>query len=93
MKGVTLTLLRKELDAIDTQLVQLLQERADLSKKIAGVKNRRGLSILQLKVWEKQLQKRRKQNKNKLISPAFLEKVFVLIHKESVRIQKQILKK
>lgn len=93
MKGITLTLLRKELDAIDSQLLQLLQARADLSKKIALVKSRRGLSILQLKVWEKQLQKRRRQNKNKLLSPAFLEKVFALIHKESVQIQKQALKK
>jgi chorismate mutase len=50
------------------------------------------ISALQKDVWEKHLQKRLRENKKLNNSPVFVESLFKIIHKESLRIQKQAMK-
>lgn len=93
MKPRTLSELRKSFDEIDQKLVVLLHARAQLSMEIAEVKRKKKLSVLQQEVWEKQIRKRLKENKKLTNRPAYIESIFALIHKESLRIQQQELKK
>lgn len=93
MKTKKLAGIRTEFNAIDKKIIGLLQKRAKLSKKVGKLKNELNLPILQKEVWAEQRKKRQELNKKENIRAAFLEKVFDLIHKESIRIQKQRSKK
>ena len=92
MKKNTVTALRKRIIEIDAEILKLLHSRAGLSQEMAQLKKELKIEVLQQAVWEKQLQKRLLENKNLNNEPAFVEKLFTLIHKESLRIQKQIMK-
>jgi chorismate mutase len=92
MKKSRVPALRKRFNEIDAAILQLLHARAGLSHEMARLKKDMKMSALQKDVWEKHLQKRLQENKKLDNSPAFVEKLFTVIHKESLRIQKQAMK-
>lgn len=92
MKKSTVPALRKRFNEIDAAILQLLHTRVGLSQEMARLKNEMKMAALQKSVWEKQLQKRLQENRKLNNKPAFVEKLFTLIHKESLRIQKQAMK-
>lgn len=81
--------IRKEFEAIDKQILQLLAKRCQLSKVISGLKIKSGIDIIQPEVWQHQMQQRMKENELLGIDEVFLQKIFSIIHEESVRIQNQ----
>lgn len=85
--------IRKQFDDVDKSILILLGIRSQLSKEIARIKKHKNLDIVQMQAWEKQMKNRYKENKKLNISPEFLDKIFTVIHKESIRIQKQEVKK
>jgi chorismate mutase len=92
MKKSTVPALRKRFNEIDAGILQLLDARAGLSEEMARLKKEMKISALQKDVWEKHLQKRLRENKKLNNSPVFVEFLFKIIHKESLRIQKQAMK-
>lgn len=85
--------LRRQFDDVDKSILILLGIRSQLSKEIAKIKKKKNLNVIQLKVWEKQMKNRFKENKKLKQDPDFLNKLFNIIHEESIRIQNQELTK
>jgi len=81
--------LRRQFDDVDKSILILLGIRSQLSKEIAKIKKKKNLNVVQLKVWEKQMKNRFKENKKLKQDPDFLNKLFNIIHEESIRIQNQ----
>lgn len=89
----TIEVLRNKIDNIDKKIIELLGERMVVSNQIAQVKKRLNLSVLQVNRWSKLLSDRMVYSNKKQLSENFTKELFELIHKESVRIQDEIIKK
>ena len=89
MNKSSLSGIRKQFDDIDRQLMKLLGQRVQLSKQIAQVKKLKNIPIVQEENWDKKMKKRTLENKRIKLNPDYLEQVFSIIHKESIRIQQQ----
>lgn len=87
-----INILRKEIDEIDNKLIELLSERMNISNKIAKIKKESNLSVLQVNRWNKLLGDRMEYAQIKGISTPFIKETFELIHKESIRLQDEIIK-
>lgn len=85
--------IRKQIEDVDKSLLILLSLRTQLSREITKIKKKKNLDVIQLKTWEHKMKNRIKENKKLNLDSAFLDKIFNIIHKESIRIQKQELKK
>jgi len=88
-----LKLLRKQIDSIDTQLVDLLMQRMKIVDKIGHYKMDNNISILQIKRWAEILKTRTKLAEENQLDLEFINNMLKLIHEESIRIQKEIFKK
>ena len=87
-----INILRKEIDEIDNKLIELLSERMKVSNKIAQIKKESNISVLQMNRWNKLLFDRMEYAKNIGVSESFIKEIFELIHKESVKLQDEIIK-
>ena len=87
-----INILRKEIDEIDNKLIELLSERMKVSNKIAQIKKESNISVLQINRWNKLLLDRMEYADIKGISGNFVKEIFELIHKESVKLQDEIIK-
>lgn len=70
--------LRKEIDAINEELIALLGKRLDVAKKIARVKKAEALPVLDTQREQNQLGKIRELAKRHNLSPAIVEEMFDL---------------
>jgi chorismate mutase len=87
-----INILRKEIDEIDNKLIELLSERMNVSNKIAQIKKESNISVLQMNRWSKLLFDRMEYAKTAGVSESFIKEIFELIHKESVKLQDEIIK-
>lgn len=88
MQKEKLTLLRKKIDQIDDQLVQLVAKRMKIVNKVKNYKKRRNLAITD-KNREEQIINRLKLKAKKLnVSIKLIEKIIRLIINESKKLQK-----
>ncbi len=87
-----LTNLRKQIDEIDNDLLELLARRMRVSKEIGTYKKEHNMPILQEKRYDEILQKRIAQAEDLDMSAEFMKTVLVAIHEESVRHQMEIMK-
>lgn len=78
---------REQIDSIDFQLLELLAQRNDISRRIGQYKQQNSLSIFQLKRWENIITSRMKQGRNLNIPEDYLLKMLQIIHKMSIQIQ------
>lgn len=85
--------IRKQFDDVDKSILILLSLRTQLSREIAKIKKNKKMDALQIKAWENKMKNRYRENKKLNLDPIFLDKIFKMIHKESIRVQKQELKK
>jgi len=87
-----LTRVRKELDKLDHDLVKLLKKRKGLVKKVAQIKKKHKLPLVQkareIEI-DKKLGKFAKQHK---LEKKFLQKIWKNLIDESKAIQKKIIK-
>ncbi len=79
---------RKTVDVCDVAIVAALAKRAKVSAKIGALKKKEGLPALDAKRHAQLLASRVQAGTKKGLSPAFVRKLFKIIHDESVRIQK-----
>lgn len=82
-----LTLLRSELDQIDSELLELIGKRMEISRKIGAYKRRRGMTIVQPDRYNDVMNSRIEEGTRLGISESFLRKIMLSIHDESVREQ------
>ena len=89
----TISDIRQEFDDIDKSILVLLDMRQKLSKEIAVIKRLHDLPVLQNEIWNTHLKRRIQENQTIKLNDDFLNQIFNLLHKESIRIQNQELEK
>lgn len=86
-----LTQLRKQIDILDDDLLELLAKRMRVSKEIGLYKKEHNMPILQAKRYEEILEKRIKEAVKMDMSDEFMKTVLIAIHEESVRQQMKVM--
>jgi chorismate mutase len=79
--------LRDKLSLIDEGLIELLQERMELSKQIGLLKRNHNSTILQVQRWEETFKANVEKGINAGLSSEFAEQFIKMLHEESIRIQ------
>lgn len=87
-----LTALRRQIDELDNDLLQLLAKRMRVSQEIGTYKKEHNMPILQAKRYDEILQDRITQADKMGMSSDFMKIVLMAIHEESVRQQMVIMK-
>lgn len=85
--------LRKQIDMMDDQLMDLLTRRMRISREIATYKKEHNMSVVQTGRYTEILDKRGVQGTLCGMDPDFVKKVYEAIHEESVRQQIEIVNK
>lgn len=89
----SLSTLRKSIDEIDNELIDLLAKRMGISREIGAYKRDNGMTIVQTKRYSEILDKRAAQGALKGIDAECIKKIFECIHEESVRQQMELINK
>lgn len=89
----SLTALRKQIDEMDNQLMDLLTRRMRVSREIAGYKREHNMGVVQTGRYNEILDKRGAQGALCGMDADFIKKVYEAIHEESVRQQMEIINK
>ena len=82
---------RKQIDVVDYQLIDLLKERMNISEIIGKLKHENNLTIFQSNRYKELLEKRTELAQQTGLNPDFIEKIFKLIHEESVNKQNDVM--
>ena len=85
--------LRKQIDEIDNQLMEMLSKRMRVCSEIGHYKKEHNMTVLQTSRYNEILDKRGAQGALCGMAPEFVAKVFENIHEESVRQQIEIINK
>ena len=80
--------LRKQIDAIDVELLRLLRERMAVSEKIGELKARHNMTIFQPSRWQEVLENLIAEGISIGLHPDFVKVIAEEIHKESIKVQK-----
>jgi chorismate mutase len=87
-----LTILRKKIDRLDTELLDILSLRKKVTEKIGAAKARSNVTILQPERLQKMIDARVATGESLDLTESFIQEVFQIIHEESVRVQTNIIK-
>ncbi len=87
----TLEELRHEIDKYDDRLVEILEHRMAVARKIGLYKKSNNITILQTSRWDEILRHRIEQAAQKGLSEEFIIKVFRAIHEESINHQTRVM--
>ena len=87
-----LSILRRQIDELDNNLLELLAHRMRVSKEIGQYKKEHNMPILQEQRYDEILSKRVSQAEQMGMDGEFMKTVLVAIHEESVRHQMEIMK-
>ena len=85
--------LRKEVESIDVELIELMIRRNDVAKEIGLLKNEIGAGLRNINVEKKVIERYRLMAKNTSLPPEVAESVGMLLIGSSVEVQSAILKK
>ena len=89
----TLEKLREEIDNFDDKLMDILDSRMAISRKIGEYKKKHNITILQASRWNELLRNRIKLAGKKGLSEEFITKIFKAIHQESINHQTKVMNK
>ncbi len=88
-----ITALRKQIDEIDNQLMEILAKRMRVCREIGQYKKEHNMTVLQTSRYNEILDKRGAQGSLCGMDPSFIKTVFEAVHEESVRQQIEIVNK
>ena len=83
--------LRKEINAKDDQLMDILAERMQIVENIGRAKKESNVAVLQNARWQEILSKVTEKGKEQGLSDVFIERIFKAIHQESIAHQEKII--
>ena len=86
-----ITLLRKQVDELDNELMNLLSKRMRVCREIGQYKKEHNMTVFQANRYSEILDKRGAQGALLGMSPEFIAQVFEHVHEESVRQQVEII--
>lgn len=82
---------RKIIDEIDDELLNVLKKRMQIIEKIAIHKKEQNISIFQLGRWQEILRTRVQWADKIGVSRQHIEKICILLHQESIRLQNKLM--
>ena len=85
--------LREKIDHVDKILIQALADRMNVAEKIGVLKKKEGLPIVQPSRWHTLMAERLALATRFDLDLALIDKIFRLIHQESIKIQMELGKK
>jgi chorismate mutase len=83
--------LRKEINAKDDQLLEILSERMQIVENIGKAKKESNVAVLQNARWQEILEKVTEKGQGQGLSDLFIERIFKAIHQESIAHQEKII--
>lgn len=83
---------RTQLSHLDNKIIELLNQRALISKEIGLLKVKNNIEIYQNDFWEKAQINRSKTIETTILNNVLSNQIFDLIHQQSLLIQEEILK-
>jgi chorismate mutase len=86
-----LNALRKEINAKDDQLLEILSERMQIVENIGKAKKESNVAVLQNARWREILDKVTEKGQGQGLSDLFIERIFKAIHQESIAHQEKII--
>lgn len=86
-----LSVLRKQIDECDNNLIEELAKRMRIAREIGTYKKEHGITVLQAGRYNEILEKRAMQGQQCGMNADFIKKLFEGIHEESVRQQMEII--
>ena len=86
-----LSALRIQMDSIDEQLMELLSGRMDIAKQMGEFKKEEGLTVLHLERWREIVRTRMDWSKELGLSEEFILRVLEQVHKESIKVQTDVM--
>ena len=86
-----ISLMRKQIDELDNQLMELLAKRMKVCREIGEYKKEHIMTVLQTSRYNEILNKRGAQGSLWGMAPDFIKTVFEAVHEESVRQQMDII--
>ena len=81
---------RKELDLIDSNIIDILGDRMEIAQEIGKLKRSENVAILQSGRWSDIISKMVELGQEKKLSKEFIEEIFRAIHVESINIQHKV---
>jgi chorismate mutase len=82
---------RKEIDKFDKTLMDIIEQRMEIVKKIGQFKKDNQMTILQTSRWEEIIEKYLADGSDRGFSEKFIDRLFKAIHQESINIQTKIM--
>ena len=79
--------LRRDIDAVDEELIALLARRMEISEEIGEYKRQRGMAVVQPERYRALMEKRVEEGEAMGLRSAFIRRVLGMIHEESVKVQ------
>ncbi|MBW6533393.1 MAG: chorismate mutase [Mariniphaga sp.] len=86
-----LDMLRSRIDAIDSELLEMLSSRVEIVKEIGRYKKENNVTALQISRWSQLMDNRVNIGKTLDLNETFVKILFQLIHEDSVRMQTEIM--
>jgi chorismate mutase len=86
-----LDVLRNRIDALDSELLEILASRVAIAKQIGKYKKDHNVTALQINRWTQLMENRVNLGKKLDINETFVKILFQLIHEDSVRMQTEIM--
>jgi len=86
-----LDMLRSRIDAIDSELLEMLSSRVAIVKEIGRYKKENNVTALQINRWSQLMDNRVNIGKTLDLNETFVKILFQLIHEDSVRMQTEIM--
>jgi chorismate mutase len=86
-----LDMLRSRIDAIDSELLEMLSSRVEIVKEIGLYKRENNVTALQINRWAQLMDNRVNIGKTLDLNETFVKILFQLIHEDSVRMQTEIM--
>ncbi len=86
-----LDMLRSRIDAIDSELLEMLSSRVEIVKQIGQYKKVNNVTALQINRWSQLMEDRVNIGKKLDLNETFIKILFQLIHEDSVRMQTEIM--
>lgn len=85
-----LSQLRKEIDSLDNELISILAKRIRVVESVGKKKAEQGIKPLDTKRWKTVLNSRIAIGKKAGLPQMFVQRLFTIIHKHSLSIQRGI---
>jgi len=83
--------LRRQIDMVDDDLLELLGKRMKIAEDIGEVKKEKGVTILQTTRWEEIIEKASKKGELQGLSERFMVRYLNAVHQESIDHQNEIM--